>query len=503
VRLHEVRVWPSAAPPPREQQLAWRIAEVAAERVPPDAPVVDMVINRMIDVVAVALAAFDRHPVASARAQALAHPRAGGATVLAMPSQRLVACEWAAWANAAAVRELDFHDNFFAAESAHPGDTIAPILAVAQQCATSGRDLIGAIATAYEIQIALAKAISLHVHGMDHVIHLGPAIAAGIGNLLQQPAEVIYQAVQHAAHVSLAVRQGRRGQISSWKAHAPAHVGKLAIEAIDRAMRGESSPSPIYEGAYGIIACTLGGPDAVYQVPLPEPGEPRRAILETFTKEHSAGYHGQALIDLAHRMRPRVLQAIGEWDDIESIVLETKRIGHVVMGSGSGDPEKYDPNASRETLDHSAMFIFAVALQDGDWHHERSYAPTRVRRPDTVRLWQKVRTVEDQEWNRRYELPASLEKDHGARAVITLANGERLIEIAVADAHPRGARPFGRSAYLRKFETLLEGVVEAEERSRYLERVQRLPELAKDQLRSLNVGAARLEDPVSARCGIF
>ena len=28
-----------------------------------------------------------------------------------------------------------------------------------------------------------------------------------------------------------------------------------------------------------------------------------------------------------------------------------------------------DPNASRETLDHSIMYIFAVALEDGDWHH--------------------------------------------------------------------------------------------------------------------------------------
>jgi 2-methylcitrate dehydratase len=489
MRLHEVRVWPPDATWPRERQLAWRIAEVAAERVPPDEAVTDMITNRIIDVAGVALAAIDRHPVASARAQALSHPRAGGATVLGMPADRLVACEWAAWANGAAVRELDFHDNFFAVESAHPGDTIAPILAVAQQCGASGKDLAAAIATAYEIQIDLCKAIGLAVHGMDHVVHLGPAVAAGIGNLLRLPAGVIYQAVQHAAHVSLAVRQARRGRISSWKAHAPAHVGKLAIEAVDRAMRGETGPSPIYEGAYGIIARTLGGPDAVYQVPLPEPGEPRAAILETFTKEHSAGYHGQALIDLAFKMRPRVLQAIGDdRDGIESIVLHTKRIGHLVMGSGSGDPEKYDPQASRETLDHSAMFIFATALQDGEWHHERSYAPARVRRPETVRLWQKVRTFEDPEWNRRYDEPLPLEKHHGARAVITLKSGARLVdEIVVANAHPRGARPFGRSDYIGKFETLVEGIVKPGESARFLELVQRLPDLAPAELRSLTI----------------
>ena len=42
-------------------------------------------------------------------------------------------CEWAAWANSTAVRELDFHDTFLAADYSHPGDNIPPILAVAQQ----------------------------------------------------------------------------------------------------------------------------------------------------------------------------------------------------------------------------------------------------------------------------------------------------------------------------------------------------------------------------------
>jgi 2-methylcitrate dehydratase len=90
-----------------------------------------------------------------------------------MPADRLVACEWAAWANGAAVRELDFHDNFFAAESAHPGDSIASILAVAQQCGAEGSDLVRAIATAYEIQIDLCKAIGLALEQVQRLPDLG------------------------------------------------------------------------------------------------------------------------------------------------------------------------------------------------------------------------------------------------------------------------------------------------------------------------------------------
>ena len=128
-------------------------------------------------------------------------------------------------------------------------------------------------------------------------------MAAGLGTLLGLPTEVVYQAIGQALHTTTATRQSRKGEISSWKAYAPAFAAKVAIEAVDRAMRGETSPAPIYEGEDGVIAWLLDGPDASYRVPLPAPGEPKRAILRTYTKEHSAEYQAQAFIDLARRMR--------------------------------------------------------------------------------------------------------------------------------------------------------------------------------------------------------
>ena len=167
-------------------------------------------------------------------------------------------------------------------------------------------DLVRAIATAYEVQVDLSRGISLHAHKIDHVAHLGPSVAAGLGTLLGLPTEVVYQAIGQALHTTTATRQSRKGEISSWKAYAPAFAAKVAIEAVDRAMRGETSPAPIYEGEDGVIAWLLDGPDASYRVPLPSPGEPKRAILSTYTKEHSAEYQAQAFIDLARRMRTQV-----------------------------------------------------------------------------------------------------------------------------------------------------------------------------------------------------
>ena len=156
------------------------------------------------------------------------------------------------------------------------------------------------------------RAICLHEHKIDHIAHLCPAQAAGIGTLLALPTETIYQAVQQAVHVSFTTRQSRKGEISSWKAYAPAHSGKLAIEAVDRVMRGEGAPSPIYEGEDSVIAWMLNGPTAHYQVPLPGPGEGKRAIMDSYTKQHSAEYQSQALIDLAFRMGKQVQ----DWEQV-------------------------------------------------------------------------------------------------------------------------------------------------------------------------------------------
>ena len=247
-------------------------------------------------------------------------------------------------------------------------------------------------------------------------------------------------------------------------------------------MRGEGAPAPIWEGEDGVIARLLGGPEASYAVPLPGPGEAKRAILDSYTKEHSAEYQSQAPIDLARRMRERV----GDLERIEKIVLHTSHHTHYVIGTGSNDPQKFDPYASRETLDHSVMYIFAVALQDGGWHHERSYAPERAQRPDTVALWKKISTAEAPEWTRRYHSTDPSEKAFGARAEITLTSGEVIVdELAVADAHPLGARPFAREQYIEKFRILADGVVEKAEQDRFLEAAQRTPTLAAGELDQL------------------
>ena len=484
MRNIKVKVHPSASKLKKKEQLAWKIAEIASDKASLNEEAIDMVINRIIDNASVAIASFNRRPVVSARDMALAHPRKNGATVFGINSKKKFDCEWAAWANGTAVRELDFHDTFLAADYSHPGDNIPAILAVAQQKKMSGRDLIRGIITGYEVQVNLVKGICLHEHKIDHIAHLGPSVAAGLGSLLKLNTDTIYQSVQQALHTTVSTRQSRKGEISSWKAFAPAHAGKLAIEAVDRCMRGEGAPSPIYEGEDSVIAYVLSGPKAKYNVPLPNINEEKKAILETYTKEHSAEYQSQALIDLARRMNER----IDNISKIKSIDIHTSHHTHYVIGTGAKDPQKMDPKASRETLDHSIMYIFAVALEDGKWHHVNSYTPRRANKKSTVQLWRKIKTFEDKKWTKKYHDPDPNKKSFGGRVVIRMKDGKKIEdEISVADAHPSGNRPFERYNYIEKFKTLTKEIITSKESDRFLNVVQNLRKLKSGELYKLNV----------------
>ncbi len=497
---HKVKVYPSKVKLHKKKQLAWKIAEIASDNAKLNKDSIDMVINRIIDNASVAIASLNRKPVISSREMALAHPRKNGATIFGINSKKKFDCEWAAWANGTAVRELDFHDTFLAADYSHPGDNIPPLIAVAQQLKKNGLDLLKGIITAYEVQVNLVKGICLHKHKVDHIAHLGPSVAAGIGSMLKLNTETIYQAIQQALHITISTRQSRKGEISSWKAFAPAHAGKLGIESVDRAMRGEGGPSPIYEGEDSVIARILDGKKANYMVPLPKKNEEKKAILETYTKEYSAEYQAQALIDIAKKLKSKIKYL----NQIKKIDIYTSHHTHYVIGSGANDPQKMDPNASRETLDHSIMYIFAVALEDGDWNHEKSYRKSRSNRKSTVKLWRSITTHEDKKWTKKYHDPNPKNKSFGARVIITLNNGKKISEqLERADAHPYGARPFKRENYIKKFKTLTNRVLTKNESQRFLKVVQNLTKLKAGNLDKLNIEISKRKIKKNNKKSIF
>ena len=147
-----------------------------------------------------------------------------------------------------------------------------------------------------------------------------------------------------------------------------------------------------------------------------------------------------------------------------------------------------DPKASRETLDHSIMYIFAVALEDGAWHHVKSYTPKRAQRKSTVELWRKISTKEDPKWTEKYHDPNPKNKCFGGKVIISMKDGSTISdELNVADAHPAGKRPFGRKEYINKFKVLTDNIISKKESERFLKCVQNLRKLKPKDLKGLNV----------------
>ena len=163
-----------------------------------------------------------------------------------------------------------------------------------------------------------------------------------------------------------------------------------------------------------------------------------------------------------------------------------------------------DPNASRETLDHSIMYIFAVALEDGDWHHIKSYSKSRAKRKSTIKIWHSIKTYEDKKWTRKYHDPNPKNKSFGAKVIITLNNGKKYIEsLNRADAHPYGLRPFKRQNYIDKFIVLTKDLISNKESERFLKIVQKIKEIKKGNLYKLNIEVKKSLLKKNKKKGIF
>ena len=400
--------------------------------------------------------------------------------------------EWAAWANGVAVRELDFHDTFLAAEYSHPGDNIPPILAVAQHAGADGAALLRGIAHGYEIQIDLARAICLHAHKIDHVAHLGPSAAAGIGTMLGLRSTTVYQAIGQALHTTTATRQSRKGEISTWKAYAPAFAGKMAVEAVDRAMRGQTSPTPDLGGrgrrhrpaarrpgcglrgaAAGAGRALAGDPRELTRRSTPRSTRRRRgstspAACAPSTRSSSrpapcgrraAHLAPHALRDRIRGERPAEVRPEGQPGD-------PRPLAAVHLRGGAAGRRLASRRLVRPRAGGAARHRGALAID----HHRRGPrvdAPLPLARPGRAGLRRPGRVRA----RRRHDAVA---------------------EIAVADAHPLGARPFARADYVRKFRTLAEGVLAPEEIDRFLDVAERLPSLTSGELAGLTITATDL-----------
>jgi 2-methylcitrate dehydratase len=399
------------------QSLAHRLAEFSCSLDFEDLSkeVVHEVKRRVIDSLGCALGAWNEDPCLIARKVASDFTAKNGATVIGTAHK--APPDWAAFATGCCIRYFDYNDTYLSKEPAHPSDNISAALAIAESSGASGRELITAIALAYEVQCRLCDAASIRARGWDHVTYGAFSTALACARLMKLDREKTRHAVNIAGVACAAMRQARVGELSHWKGVAFANAARHGVYSALLARAGMTGPAPIFEGQMGFekqLGVSLGNVGEVF---VKRPNEKNvnegtaAMILKTSVKYWPAEYHSQSAIEAAMFLR----KEIGDPARIQSVRIESHDASVDIIGS---EPEKWKPE-TRETADHSLPYITSIALLDGEVT-DKQFQPERFMDP---KIWKFLENVIVQ---RNAELSSLYAKAVANIVHVTLEDGRTL-----------------------------------------------------------------------------
>jgi 2-methylcitrate dehydratase len=415
--------------------IADRLAEYTKslryEDLPPAA--VHEVKRRLLDSLGCALGAWSAPPCRIARTLVQSVKLAHGATLWGTSHKTVP--DLATFANGALVRYLDCNDTYLAKEPAHPSDNIAAVLAVGEAAHASGRQVIQAIALAYEVQCRLCDAASLRLRGWDHVTYGPFSSALAAAKVMKLSKAKTLQAVNLAGIANIALRQTRVGDLSMWKACACSNAARNGVFAAMLAGQGMTGPSPIFEGEKGFMNLVSGSFD------LPPLGgeydtqEERAAfkILGTYIKQYPVEYHAQTAVEATLSLREELLKTEGEqaFAAITDVEIGSYDVAVEIIGR---DPEKWHPR-TRETADHSFPYCVAVSLMDGVVTR-RSFDKKRLADSALSSLIHKIRVIPQPEFMDRY--PQAMP----TRVTVRTQSGKKyMTQVDYPLGHPRNPMP--------------------------------------------------------------
>jgi 2-methylcitrate dehydratase len=399
---------------------------------------------RVIDALGCALGALDGEPMRLIQAQL---EDFGGVEHCTLIGGGRTAPDRAAFYNGALVRYLDFNDAYLAAgESCHPSDNLAPVLAAGEYAGCSGRDLLTALAVAYQVQCRLSDVAPVRARGFDHTTQGTYAIAAGVSRALGLDQVQTANALAISGTAFNALRVTRTGTLSQWKGLAYPNTAFGCTHATFLAMRGVTGPLGVFEGNKGFMD-TISGP---FEVNWSLEGLER--VTRTVVKNYNAEVHSQSAIEAVLELQVAHNFTIAQVSRIEVEIFD---VAYDIIGGGvEGDKTLV---RTKEQADHSLPFLLAVALLDGQVMPEQ-FAPERIQREDVQSLLRKVAVHDSLAYSQRF--PAEVP----CRVTIQLQDG-RALAAEKRDYHGFLTRPMAWNAAVQKFERLsLQSVMAATRR---------------------------------------
>lgn len=427
---------------------------------------------RLIDSIAVAIAAQEGEPVKMIKEQL---DDFGGNPLSSLIGGGKTAPDRAAFYNSALVRYLDFNDSYLAKnETSHPSDNIGSVLAAAEYANKSGKDLLTALAIAYQVQCRLSDVAPVRDKGFDHTVQGAYGAAAGAAYALGLDAKKTANAIAIAATAYNALRVSRTGNLSNWKGLAFPSTGWTSTHSAFLAKRGITGPEEVFEGNKGFKESIAGDFDIDWKK------EDLEKVTQTIIKKFNAEIHSQATLEglqelkKEHQFNP---------EDIKSIVLNTFDVAYNIIGGGEEGGKKNI--RTKEEADHSLPYMMAAVLLDGNVLPEQYY-PERIKRKDIQDLLQKVQVNKKKEYSDRF--PNEMAND----VTIKFKDGSEL-RVEKTDYEGFHSRPASWEFITEKFHNLTAAFVDEELRNEIIESIKNIENMQVKDLMALLGRASKAE----------
>ena len=351
---------------------------------------------RVLDALGCAIGAIEGPPMRMLRAQL---EDFGGNPLVRLIGGGKTAPDRAALYNSALVRYLDYNDSYLApGETCHPSDNLGAVLAASEYAMGNGKQLLTALAVAYQVQCRLSDVAPVRAKGFDHTTQGAYAVAAGVSKALGLDQERTANAIAISGTAYNALRVTRTGRLSNWKGLAYPDTAFGATHATFLAMRGITGPLEVFEGNKGFMDSIAGRFEIDWQQ------ENLEAVRRTSVKKYNAEFHSQSALEgilelkQTHHVRP---------EEIERIEIDIFAVSYNIIGGG----EEGDKHIVRtkEEADHSLPYMVAVALLDGEVTPAQ-YMPERIERDDVQTLLRKVTIRPDEALSKRFpqEMPCRI-----------------------------------------------------------------------------------------------
>jgi 2-methylcitrate dehydratase len=416
---------------------------------------------RILDSLGCSLGALHAEPVRMIRGYINEMGSGGSCTLIGGGSAEV---DRAALYNSALIRYLDFNDSYLAkGETCHPSDNLGAILAAGEYVGATGRDLLTALAVAYQIQCRLSDVAPVRARGFDHTVQGAYGVSAGVSKILKLDPSQTANAIAISGTAFNALRVTRTGKLSHWKGLAYPNLAACCTRAAMLARHGITGPLEVIEGDKGLMDAITG----CFQVSWS--GEDLGRVGCTTVKKYNAEIHSQTAIEAVLTLLHREQFSSA---DIKRVDVEIFDVAYNIIGGGEEGDKRIV--STKEQADHSLPYILAAAILDGQVMPDQ-YDPERIQRPDVQALLRKVSVQPRELFSERFpdEMPC--------RVKITLKDG-RVLEQEAKDYEGFYTRPMPWQMAVQKFNKIATTNANAGQRASIADAVANLEQISVREL---------------------